>query len=86
MMNDLPDKVNRQMEAYKLIFNIENIFRVAMHNCLVKTTEPNYFSEIYFKSFKYNLQGNSIKVDTIEIVNKAISTKNEESKYTINPI
>ena len=83
MRQEVSIKLNRQTEAYIRMFTIENLLRVGMHNCLVKSKGANYFIESNFPEFDYNLDGNQIHVDTLKIVSAAKSKKNEEIKYKV---
>lgn len=83
MPKDIYLGLNRQTEAYIRMFTIENLLRVGMHNCLVKTKGAHYFVEKNFPEFNYNLDGNLIHIDTIKIVNTARSKKSEEIKFKV---
>jgi hypothetical protein len=83
MPQEVSVKLNRQIEAYMRMFTIENLLRVGMHNCLVKSKGANYFIESNFPEFDYNLDGNQIHIDTFKIVSVAKSKKSEEIKYKV---
>ena len=73
-------KVQKQADAYEILFNIENMIRVSMHNIMIEKVGISYFSEKTFPPFLYK----SISKDKIDIIKKANSRKQAEKKYNLS--
>ena len=45
--------IEKQSKAYEILFKIDNMLRVAMHNVMVEKTQVDYFNINTFPSFDF---------------------------------
>jgi len=73
--------IEKQLEAYKLIFTIENKLRVGMHNIMVNKRDLIYFTNENFPNFRYEKVSGEKEIDIISL---ATNRKNIEKEINIS--
>ncbi len=73
--------INKQAKAYSVMFNIENILRVAMHNIMVQKIGIEYFNINIFPEYEYRELAGDKKIN---VIMKAKERKKSEKIYNLN--
>lgn len=74
-MMDIDNEIKKQGRGYSLIFLIENILRVSMHNIMIKKVGVDYFKKEIFPEYEYKEINPNIKIN---IINNASELKKHE--------